>query len=127
MTYRLAVDLGTAYAAAAVANGLPPTVVGLGNRAMQVPSVLLVGVDGAMVFGEAAERRGVTEPARVVREFKRRLGDPVPILVAGAAFSPETLMARQLCWIVARAATRQGELPSEVVLTIRRNGVLTSW
>jgi len=46
MTYRLGVDLGTTFTAAAVANGGPPTMLGLGNRALQVPSVLYLPKDG---------------------------------------------------------------------------------
>jgi molecular chaperone DnaK len=117
MSYRLAVDLGTAFAAAAVVNGSDPVMVGLGNRSMQIPSVLFLTDDEAFLVGEAAERRGALEPDRLVREFKRRFGDPVPMLVAGAAYSPESLMARLLRWIVATTTTQQGEAPAEVMLT----------
>src|SRR4051794_4188750 len=111
MSYRLAVDLGTAFAAAAVVNGSEPVMVGLGNRSMQIPSVLFLTGDEAFLVGEAAERRGALEPDRLVREFKRRFGDPVPMLVAGAAYSPESLMARLLRWIVATTTTQHGEAP----------------
>ena len=87
MAYRLGVDLGTTFTAAAVDDGSGPTMVGLGNRALQVPSVLFLQQDGTFLFGEAAERRAAVEPDRAVREFKRRLGDTVPILVAGQPFS----------------------------------------
>ena len=65
-----------------------PTVIGLGNRALQIPSVLFLKPDGEFLVGEAAERRGLTEPDRLAREFKRRIGDHVPIMVAGSPFSP---------------------------------------
>ena len=65
-----------------------PAVIGLGNRALQMPSVLFLKPDGEFLVGEAAERRGVTEPDRLAREFKRRIGDHVPMVVAGAPFSP---------------------------------------
>jgi molecular chaperone DnaK len=84
---------------------------------MQIPSVLFLTGDEAFLVGEAAERRGALEPDRLVREFKRRFGDPVPMLVAGAAYSPESLMARLLRWIVATTTTQQGEAPAEVMLT----------
>ncbi|MFT4167475.1 MAG: Hsp70 family protein [Microlunatus sp.] len=117
MVYRLAVDLGTAFTAAAVINGSDPTMVGLGNRSMQVPSVLFLADDSSFVVGENAERRGLSEPDRLVREFKRRFGDPVPLFVAGAAYSAESLMARLLRWVVDQTSTRQGELPAELMLT----------
>ena len=116
MPYLLSVDLGTTFTAAAVANGVRPTMVGLGNRALQVPSVLFLGEDGFLV-GESAERRGAAEPDRVVREFKRRLGDQIPVLVHGAPYSAEALMARLLAWVVTRAGERMGEPPDGLVLT----------
>src|SRR6478752_1173090 len=102
MGYRLGVDLGTTFSAAAMTDGSGPVMVGLGNRAMQVPSVLCLRPDGTFLVGEAAERHALTEPDRVVREFKRRLGDHIPMLVGGAAFSPEQLMSRMLRWVVDR-------------------------
>lgn len=118
MSYRLGVDLGTTYTAAAVAEGdAAPVVLELGQRAAQIPSVVFVAADGAVLVGEAAERRAAAEPARLVREFKRRLGDHVPLLVAGAAHSPESLGAHLLRWVVQTATARQGSAPDEIVLT----------
>ena len=116
ISYLLGVDLGTTFTAAAVANGARPTMVGLGNRALQVPSVLFRTGEGFLV-GESAERRGLTEPDRVVREFKRRLGDDVPVLVDGEPYAPEALMAGLLAWVLERTAERMGERPDGLVLT----------
>ena len=117
MAYRLAVDLGTTYTAAAVADDSSPTTLGLGNRSLQMPSVVFVQPDGDVLVGEAAERRGVVEPTRLVREFKRRIGDPVPILVAGSPFSPQALTAALLRGVVEVSVQRMGGPPDEVVLT----------
>ena len=109
MSYRLGVDLGTTFtAAASITDGDPPTMVGLGNRSLQIPSVLFIQADGSTLVGEPAERRGLEDPARVVREFKRRLGDPIPILVAGASYSAESLTARLLRWVVSTADRTDG-------------------
>ncbi len=121
MGYRLGVDLGTTFTAAAVGNGRAPTMLGLGNRALQIPSVLFLRDDGGFLVGEAAERKGLVDPARVVREFKRRMGDPVPLLVGGTPFSPQALTARLLTWVVATANERMGSAPDEVVLTYPAN------
>ena len=82
-----------------------------------VPSVLFLQQDGTFLCGEAAERRGVGEPDRLVRLFKRRIGDTVPILVAGQPYSPEALTATLLRWVVTSTAEREGGPPELVVLT----------
>ena len=96
MGYRLGVDLGTTYTAAAVHVDGRVEMLGLGIRAMQVPSVVFVRRDGEIVVGEAAEQQGAADPSRVVREFKRRIGDSVPLVVGGAPFSAQALTARLL-------------------------------
>jgi molecular chaperone DnaK len=99
MTYHLGVDLGTTYTAAAVARDGRAEAVTLGTRSVSVPSVVHLAGDQVIV-GEPAARRATTEPAGVVREFKRRVGDPTPILVGGAPIAAELLMARTLAWVV---------------------------
>ena len=55
MSYRLGVDLGTTFtAAASVTDGDPPIMVGLGNRSLQIPSVLFMQADGNTLVGEPA-------------------------------------------------------------------------
>jgi molecular chaperone DnaK len=121
MSYRLGVDLGTTFTAAAVADGGPPTMLWLGNQALQVPSVLYLPSAGDLVVGEAAQRRGLADPSRVVREFKRRIGDHVPILVAGVPYSPQALTARLLRWVVRSSTDQLGEPPTRTILTYPAN------
>src|SRR3712207_3206736 len=94
-----------------------PSLVGLGDRALQIPSVLFLKPDGEFLAGEAAERRGLIDPDRLVGEFKRRIGVHVPSMVAGAPFSPQSLTAHLLSWVVAAVAERMGEPATEVILT----------
>jgi actin-like ATPase involved in cell morphogenesis len=113
MGYLLGIDLGTTYSAAAVCRPsgdrwAEPEMVTLGSRSASVPSVLYLGADGSVVVGEAAERRALTDPDRVVREFKRRIGDPTPLVVAGVPWAAEELAAQLVSWIVAQVATREG-------------------
>ena len=91
--YCLGVDLGTTYSAAAVSRDGQVEVCSLGVSGPTLPSVVLLRSDGAVLVGEAAERRGVAEPGRVAREFKRRLGDPTPLILGGTPGSDEITLA----------------------------------
>ena len=121
MAYQLGIDLGTTYTAAAVfdgASGRGPEVVALGDRAPTAPSVLCLRPDGELAAGDAAERYAVTEPQRIARQFKRRLGDPTPLLMGDAALPAEVLTSRLLRWVVEAVVRSQGgERPSTIVLT----------
>lgn len=116
--YTLSIDLGTTYTAAAVLDDSGvPAMVGLGNRAMQIPSVLYANPDRTFLVGEAAERQAAVDPTRVKREIKRRIGDTVPILIAGAAHSAAELTGHLLRWVVDRSTERYAEPPSRIVVT----------
>jgi actin-like ATPase involved in cell morphogenesis len=119
MTYQLGIDLGTTFTAAAVtrAPGAPPEVLTLGTRNATVPSVLYLAPDGSVLVGEAAERRAVSDPDRVVREFKRRIGDPTPLIVGGRPWQAQDLSARLVRWVVDRAAEREGGPAARIALT----------
>ncbi|HET9647481.1 MAG TPA: Hsp70 family protein [Microlunatus sp.] len=140
MPYRLGVDIGTTFTAAAVLPAadartptttgsgmigssmigpsmLGPSMIGLGNRALQIPSAVYLPVEGAPIVGEAAERQGRVEPDRLAREFKRRIGDHVPMLVGGCAVSAEMLTGWLLRDVIDRATSLLREPPREVVAT----------
>ncbi|HEY0239107.1 MAG TPA: Hsp70 family protein [Friedmanniella sp.] len=121
MGYRLGVDLGTTWTAAAVLDGARPTMVGLGNRALQIPSVVFVAADGELLVGEAAERRARSQPWRAAREFKRRFADPVPLYIAGQPYAPTRLTAEVLRWVLGRVGERLGEPPDALTITYPAN------
>ena len=100
MGYGLGIDLGTTWTAAATIRDGRAEIVSLGDRAAAVPSVLLVRADGSVLVGDAAARRGLAEPDRVAREFKRRIGDTTPLVLGGTPWSAEALTARLLRWVV---------------------------
>jgi actin-like ATPase involved in cell morphogenesis len=122
MAYQLGIDLGTTFTCAAVCRSSgnrwgEPEVVTLGSRGATVPSVVFVGQDGSIVVGEAAERRALTDPDRVVREFKRRIGDPTPVMVAGRPWAPQDLSAWLVRWVVDRVAEREGGPAERIAVT----------
>ncbi|HET9757175.1 MAG TPA: Hsp70 family protein, partial [Candidatus Limnocylindrales bacterium] len=116
MAYSLGIDLGTTYSAAAVARGDRLEIFQLGERAATIPSIVLLRADGEVLIGEAAERRALAEPTRTGREFKRRLGDPTPIILGGTPYGAEALLAHLLRSIVARVTQQFGEGPAAVAL-----------
>ena len=48
----------------------------------------------------------------MVREFKRRIGDSVPLIIGGSPYSAQALTARLLAWVVGIATERQGGPPA---------------
>lgn len=117
MSYFLSVDLGTTFSAAAINEDGKVEIFPLGSRSAVIPSVVALRADGTVLTGEAAERRGVSEPTRVGREFKRRLGDPTPLVIGGTPYGAETLMAELLRAIVSRVSEQKLDRPAGVVLS----------
>ena len=117
VTYCLGIDLGTTYTCAAVIRDGRAETLPLGNRAPVIPSVVFLREDDEVLTGEAANRRGATEPGRVAREFKRRLGDPTPIIVGGSPYSADALMAKLLRWVVDYTTEQQGGPPDAIVVS----------
>ena len=119
MTYYLGIDVGAARASAAVARAGSDDVepVDLGDGGCGVASVLHLGADGSLDVGVAAERWADDEPDRVVRGFPGRIGDDVPMLLAGEPWAPEELTAWLVRWVVDRVAEREGGLAEAIAVT----------
>jgi molecular chaperone DnaK len=117
MAYNLGVDLGTTFTAAAVEHAGQVEMLTLGDRAVIAPAVVFVRADATLVTGDAAVRRAVGEPHRVAREFKRRLGDPTPLVLGGTPFSAAALLGQVLRDVLRKATETEGEPPDRVVLT----------
>lgn len=119
--YCLGVDLGTTFTAAAVWRDGHAEVVPLGDHSPQIPSAVFRTSEGEFLVGEAAVRRGATEPSGLATEFKRRIGDETSLMVAGTPMSAHALMAQLLSWVVAHVTAGQGGAPATVVLTCPAN------
>jgi actin-like ATPase involved in cell morphogenesis len=115
--YTLGIDLGTTFSAAAVWRGGHAEISGLGSRAAAIPSVVLLREDASVLTGDAANRRATSEPHRVAREFKRRIGDTTPVLLAGTPYSAEALTARLLKAIIEQVTSAEGGPPQALVLS----------
>lgn len=117
MAYALGIDVGTTRTAAAVASAGRAEIFTLGTDASAIPSVVMLRDDGGVLVGEAADRRTATDPDRTAREFKRRMGDPTPLVLGGVPVGAEALTGHVVRWVVGTVAERQGAAPDRVVLT----------
>ena len=115
--YTLGVDIGTTYTAIAICRDGRAEIAPLGNRGWSAPSVVFLGSDHTVLVGEPAVRRSVADPLRVVREFKRRIGDQVPLLIGGSPVSADTLTAIVLRAVVQEVVALEPGPPDHVVLT----------
>src|SRR3982751_1044398 len=96
LAYDLGVDLGTTFVAAAISRDGRTEMCTLGNQSTVSPSIVYLNEQSTLLFGETAERRGMSHPDRVERAFKRRLGDPTPVVLGGGPHQATALMAGQL-------------------------------
>jgi molecular chaperone DnaK (HSP70) len=109
------IDLGTTFTAAAVGDATGTRMVALSPEIV-VPSLAYHAPDGTLLTGIAA-RAAAEDPSRLGRGFKRRLGDPTPLMLGGAAYSPAALMAAQLRAVLDAVTHAMGGPPASVVLT----------
>jgi actin-like ATPase involved in cell morphogenesis/streptogramin lyase len=120
MGYSLGVDVGTTFTAAAVAHEGHIEMVSLGTHQLTAPTVVFAAGD-EVVFGNAALLRGRAHPAGLAREFKRRVGDPVPLVLSGTPYSAARLVALYAQWVVETVTTQRGEEPQALVMTYPAN------
>ena len=116
IAYYLGIDQGTTYSAAAVMRDGKLEMASLGGRVPEIPSVVFLRENGVLV-GESAVRRGLSDPQRVVKEFKRRFGDPTPIMVGGTPLAADSIWATVLGWILETVAKNEGGAPAAVAVT----------
>ncbi|MEV4733000.1 Hsp70 family protein [Saccharopolyspora sp. NPDC049426] len=115
MRYGVGIDLGTSFTSAAVSGEGGTRMVSLSSEVV-IPSVAHPAPDGALLTGNSA-LSAVSDPAQVARNFKRRLGDPTPLVLGGSAYSPAALMAAQLRDVLDIVTREMGAAPESVALT----------
>ncbi|MBL7519721.1 Hsp70 family protein, partial [Frankia sp. CNm7] len=116
MGYQLGIDVGAANTVVAVSDGDWPQILTIAGGP-SIPTVLYFPTSGTVMFGRAAARRALADPARSAEAFMRRIGDSSPIMVGGGAYAPEGLLTRFLERVIAAAAEARGAKPDQVVVT----------
>jgi molecular chaperone DnaK len=115
--YSLAIDLGTSFMAAAVADDRGVEMFPLGDGAVLAPAVVYAPGDGRLLTGAAAARRAVSHPDRFAREIKRNLANPTPVMLGGAPYAVKDLLGALLQDVLVRVTDRRGGKPEVVALT----------
>jgi molecular chaperone DnaK len=124
MPYVLGVDIGGSFTTAATthygegARRLTAQPIRLGGHRSAVPSVVLVQDTGQVIVGDAAEEKGVANPDCVVRDFRQRVGDTVPIAIGELLVAPEDVFGIVARWVVDRAEELEGAAPDAIILTV---------
>lgn len=81
-----------------------------------IPCVAFLGADQELTIGDHAQKLGATDPHRVIRDFKRRIGDSVPIVADGWCVSTESIMATFVRKLVDDVCDEQNVTPDLVAL-----------
>lgn len=121
-TFVVAVDIGTRRISAAVARRSPAgdvvaSNVPLGRSTDSTSSAVYVG-DNDLIFGDAAERRGLSSPDRILRGVVARVGEETPYLVGEQRLMPADVFAASVAWAVGVAREREGADPAAVTVTV---------
>ncbi len=117
MAYKLGLDLGTTASAAAINIDGDVSMCTVTHQDLVIPSVVHLGTDATVLVGEAAERRARTDPAGVAREFKRRFGDPLPLILNGSPVAANDLMLALATHLVNEVSAQRGEGPQEIAVS----------
>lgn len=108
-TYRVAVEIGSS--CAWLAESRP------GADPSPYPVYLepvAYGPDGDLRVGPAARQDGVQDPTSGVASYLSRIGDDLPLLLAGRAVAPEDLLAQVLRRELDAVAERHGGAAAEI-------------
>lgn len=118
--YVLGIDLGTTSTTAAVCRTLGGkhvvSDVRLGARTPTMPTVMAVLPDGTVLVGDPAEEHAHRHPERAIRNVKRLVGDPAPLL--GTIWTPERLLAHLVRRVVDTVTELESARPGRTVLAV---------
>jgi len=123
MGYALGVDFGTTKTTVAMATNAG----GWGQSAVletvlaEAPSVVFLGDRDETAIGRRAEDLGLPSPHLVIRDFKRRLGDSVPVVAGTRSVSAESMAAILICELVGDAVSVAGAAPEALTVTYPRD------
>ena len=118
MHFAVGVDFGSTKTKVAIAkwdNGCGQAAEGI-RIAVAVPSVVFLGEQHELTIGEHAQKLGATDPHRVIRDIKQRVGDSVPVIADGWCASTESIIAAFVRRLVDEVSDEQNATPDLVAL-----------
>ncbi|NLH68585.1 MAG: Hsp70 family protein [Brooklawnia sp.] len=120
--FSMGIDVGTSRVAVATAQtrldgALESELVPLGDRHDNAPAVAFIDTDGELLVGDAAQRRGLLEPERLIPEFRRGIGDNVPFMVADHEIRAERIFAQTVAEAIETVTQREGTPPDAIMVT----------
>ncbi|MFZ5442994.1 MAG: Hsp70 family protein [Myxococcota bacterium] len=118
MSTIIGIDLGTTYSLVSVLRDGVPVVLPNALGEVLTPSAVSVRPDGELLVGAPARARAVTAPEATALAFKRDMGTPRRLSLAGKEFTPVELSALVLKALKADAEAALGHEVHEAVITV---------
>ena len=112
------IDLGTTNSLCAIFADGAPKLIPNAHGDVLTPSVVGILENGQLVVGAAARELRVTRPQRCASRFKRWMGTPTKVPVAGESFSPTELSSLVLKSLKHDAEQFLGREVDEAVITV---------
>jgi len=114
----IGIDLGTTNSLIAHFADDGPVLIPNALGALLTPSVVSLGDDETVLVGAAARDRLITHPDRTAARFKRNMGSPKDIRLAGKSYRAEDLSSLVLRSLKQDAEVYLGEEVSQAVISV---------
>jgi molecular chaperone DnaK len=112
------IDLGTTNSEIAIYQDGGPVILADEQGRKILPSVVGLTESGELLVGEEARNQLLLYPERTVRSIKRRMGQPGPVRMAGAEYTPQEISAIVLRRLKDIAERQLGRSVSKAVITV---------
>jgi molecular chaperone DnaK len=114
------IDLGTSTSEVAILrNGKPELIREVrGSNHGILPSVVGIGSNGQLQYGEFAASLLIAKPGFATEEIKRKMGTAERLQLGGEEYTPQELSAMIIHYLKCEAERHVGELVTEVVVTV---------
>lgn len=117
MSYRVGIDVGTTFTAAAIHRNGSAEIFPLSEKRVVAPTMVARDDAGRLLVGWPAASQLRDRPENVVHSFKRRVGDRTPLPLGEREYEPSWFMAQVISAVVTEITRVEGEAPNRIALT----------